>query len=76
MFRAEDALALQRVEVLGERAAEGAEVVALDEEGEERVDFVVGVEDAQEVAGMAVGCDSEDVAERRGEEVGELLFGE
>jgi hypothetical protein len=36
--------------------------VAFDKEGDEGVEFVEGVEDAEEVAGMAVGCDSEEVA--------------
>lgn len=60
---AQDALALQGVEVLGEGAAEGAEVVALDDQGEQGVDFVEGVEDAEEVARVAVGGDGEDIAD-------------
>jgi hypothetical protein len=36
--------------------------VAFDEEGDEGVDFVERVEDAEEVAGVAVCCDGEEVA--------------
>jgi hypothetical protein len=36
--------------------------VSFDEEGDEGVEFVEGVEDAEEVAGMTVGCDGEKVA--------------
>lgn len=72
----QDALALQAIEVFGEAAAVGAEVVPLHEEVEERVDFVVVVEDAEEVAGVALGGEDEEVADGGGEERGELLFGE
>ena len=75
MFEREDALAFEPVEVLCEGAAEGAQVIAFYEQREERVEFVEGVERAQEVAGVPVGCDGEEVAERRGEKGGELLFG-
>lgn len=54
-FDAQDALALEAVEVLGEAAAVGEEVVALDEEYEEGVDFIEGVEDPEEIAGLTVG---------------------
>ena len=67
-------LTFQTVEVLCEAAAESAEVVSLDEEGEEGVDFVEGVEDAEEVAGMSVCCDGEKVAQRGRYECCELLF--
>lgn len=59
----EDSFAFERVEVLCEGAAKGAEVVAFDEEGEERVDFVVGVEDSEEVSWMTVSRDGEDVSD-------------
>lgn len=59
----EDSFAFERVEVLCEGAAEGAEVVAFDDEGEERVDLVVGVEDSEEVSWMAMGGDGEDVSD-------------
>jgi hypothetical protein len=35
--------------------------VALDEEGDEGVEFVKGVEDAEEVARVAVCCDGEEI---------------
>jgi hypothetical protein len=38
---AENALALERVEVLCERSAEGTQIVAFDNEREEGVDFVI-----------------------------------
>jgi len=38
--------------------------VALDEEGEQGVELVEGVEDAEEVARVAVGGDGEEVAQR------------
>lgn len=58
----ENALALEAVEVLCEGAAEGAEVVSFDDEGEEGVDFVKGVENAKEVTRVAVGCDGKDIS--------------
>ena len=54
-FDEQDTLALEVVEVLGEAAAVGEEVVALDEEHEECVNFIEGIEDPQEVAGLTVG---------------------
>ena len=54
----------------------GFEKVALDEEHEERVDFLERVEDPQEVSRVSMGCYSEEVAEGRREEGGKLLFGE
>ena len=71
---AKNSLAFQAVEVLCEAAAKSAEVVSLDEEGEEGVDFVEGVEDAEEVAGMSVCCDGEEIAQRGRDECCELLF--
>ena len=59
---AQCALALQAVEVLDEAAAVGAQVVALDDEGEQRVQLIEGVEDAEEVARAAVGREDEEVA--------------
>jgi hypothetical protein len=38
---AENALALEGVEVLCERSAEGAQIIAFDNEGKEGVDFVI-----------------------------------
>lgn len=73
---AEDALALEAVEVLGEAAGVGAEEVALDKEEEGGVDFIEVVEDADEVAWVAVGGDGEEVAEGGREQGCELLFGE
>jgi sensor c-di-GMP phosphodiesterase-like protein len=37
--------------------------VAFDEEGDEGVEFVEGVENAEEVAWMTVGYDSEKIAQ-------------
>lgn len=48
----------------------------LYEKREERVDLVEGVEDAEEVARLAMCREGEEVAEGRGKEGGELLFGE
>jgi hypothetical protein len=39
-FGVEDSFSFQSVEVFGEAAAAGAEVVAFDEEGDEGVEFV------------------------------------
>ena len=64
------------VEVLGEAAAVGAQEVALHDQHEQRVDFIEGVEDGQEVAWVAWCGDGEEVAQRWGEQGGELLLGE
>ena len=68
--------ALEVVEMFGEGAAVVFEVMTLDEEHEEGVDFIEGIEETEEVAGMAVGCESEEVAEGGWNEGGELVFGE
>ncbi|KAH0542528.1 hypothetical protein GP486_008631 [Trichoglossum hirsutum] len=73
---AEHALALQTVEVLGEAAAVGEEIVALDEKHEQGVSQVEVVQEADEVAGVPVSGEDQKVAEGRGEEGGELLLGE
>ena len=70
----EDALALQAVEVLSERAAPAHEIVALDEQHEERVDLIVAIENADQVSRVAVGGDGEEVAQRRLEELAQLCF--
>jgi hypothetical protein len=44
--------------------------VSLDSEHEERVQLIEGVEDAEEIAGMAVGGYGEDVTERRRKKCG------
>lgn len=36
--------------------------MSFDEEGNEGVEFIEGVEDAEEVAGVSMGCDSEKIA--------------
>jgi hypothetical protein len=50
--------------------------VALDGEHKEGIELVEGVEYAEEVAGVSLGCDGEQVAERGREEGCELGFGE
>ena len=71
-----DTLALEAVEVLGEAAAVGLEVVALNGEHEKSVDFIEGVKEAKQIAGVTVGSYGEEVAERGWDEGRELLFGE
>jgi hypothetical protein len=58
----QDTLAFERVEVLGEGAAEGAEVVPLDDQREQRVELIEGVEDPQEIPWMTVCRDGEDIS--------------
>ena len=58
-FRAENALAFEPIEVLGEAAAICTKEVPLHQEHEERINFIERVEDAEKVAGMAVGGDGE-----------------
>lgn len=67
-------LALEAVEVLGEAAAAGAQVVALDEEHEQGVQLIEGVEGAQQVARVPLGRDGQEVAQGRGQEGVELLL--
>ena len=62
--------------MLDEAAAVGAQVVALDEQGEQRVQLVEGVEDAQQVARAPVRGEDEEVAQGGRDEGGELLLGE
>lgn len=50
--------------------------MAFHEKREQGVEFVEGVEGAEEVAGTAVGCEGEEVAKGRGDEGGKLLFRE
>lgn len=59
----ENSFAFERVEVLCEGTAEGAQIVAFNDEGEQRVDLVVGVEDSEEVSWMAMGSDGENVSD-------------
>lgn len=58
-FRAENALAFEPIEVLGEAAAICTQKVPLHQKHEERVNFIERVEDAEKVAGMTVGGDGE-----------------
>jgi len=53
-FGAENTLALKAIEVLGEAAAVGKKVVALNKEHEESVNLIERVEDTQKVAGLTV----------------------
>jgi hypothetical protein len=75
-LNAEDSFALQSVKVLGEAAAIRVEVVAFDDEGEQGIELVVGVEGSEEVAGISLGEDREEVTDRGREERRELLFRE
>ena len=52
----EDALSLKTVEVLSEAAAICEEIVPLHHEHKQRVDFIEGIENPEEVSGMAMGC--------------------
>lgn len=70
----QDAGALQAVEVLGEAPAIGAQEVALDEQHDQRVRLIEGIEHWQEIARVAVGGDGEQIAQRRREQRCELLF--
>jgi len=62
-FDTEDSFTFEAVEVLGEAAAIGEEVVALDGEHEEGVELIEGVEDMEEVAWMALGGEDEEIAD-------------
>lgn len=75
-FNTLDSLALEAVEVLSEAAAVGEEVVPLNKEHEESVDFIEGIEDPKEVAGMTVSGQGKHITNGRWKEGGELLFGE
>ena len=72
----EGALALESVEVLGEGPTAREEVVALDKDGGEGVELVERVEQAKEVAWVAVRGEGEEVAQGGREKGCELLFGE
>lgn len=65
-------LPLDAVEVLGKAAAPPPQVVALDEQHEEGVEFIVAVEDVDEVPRVALGDDGQHVADGGLEEVAEL----
>jgi hypothetical protein len=75
-FNAEHARTLHAIEVLGKRPAICAQEVALHKQHEKCVDLIERVEYGQKVSWIAVRRDGEQVAERRGEERCELLFGE
>lgn len=72
----EGPLALEPVEVLGEGAAAGGQVVALDEEHEQGVGLVERVEHGQEVARRAVGGVDEQVAQGGRQQGRQLLLRE
>ena len=48
--------------------------MAFDEEGDKGVEFVEGVEDAEEVAGMSMGCDGKQISKGRRYEGAQLLL--
>jgi hypothetical protein len=54
VFDTENSLALQAIEVLREAATVGLKIMALNEEGEQPVEFVVGIERSKEVSGIAL----------------------
>lgn len=62
-FDTEDSFTFEAVKLLSEAAAVGEEVVALDGEHEECVELIEGVEDTQEVAGIALSGEDEEVAD-------------
>lgn len=72
----EGLFALEAVEMLGEGAAAGEEVVALNEEGDEGVELVEGVEQRQQIARRAMGGVHEQIAQRRRQQAGQLLLRE
>ena len=57
-----DAFSLQTVEILSEATAICEEVVPLHSEHQQRVDFIEGIENAEEVSRMAMGCNGKEVA--------------
>ena len=57
------ARAFHAIEVLGEGPAIGAQKMALDKQHHQRVDFIEGVEHGQQVSGVAMRRDGEQVAE-------------
>lgn len=50
--------------------------MALNEQHEQRINFIVAIENADQVARVPVGGDSEQVAQRRAEELAKLGFRE
>lgn len=58
----EHQLSLECIEVLRESAAVGFQEVFVDDQGEEGVEFVEGVEDTEEIARVSMGRKSEEVA--------------
>lgn len=72
----EGLFALQAVKVFGKGAAAGAQIVALDDEHDESVELIEGVERSQEVARVPLRQDGEQVAQCGRQQRVQLLLGQ